>query len=210
MCSSDLIAPKSWQDLRWSRTKAELETFAEQTHPEIIWAFAVFARHWNDLGQPAPAAVQGNIAEYAEWYRIVCGQLFAAGYTRMLTDIHDVQTTENDAETEGCDLLDRLYFWKKDTPFTTGELTAKLLTEGRNRKDGCSSLDTEILSSVPESLITSAVSGKLNPRMVSSWLRMYLERKFSGSSVYLTKCGPRTNRGWNYVLESVAVQQKCR
>lgn len=199
-----LVAPKSWQNLTWTRTKTELETLAETMHPEVIWAFAVFARHWADCGKPAPAPVAGNISEYAEWHRVVCGQLYAAGYTQVLTNLHDVQTAENDAETEGRDLLARIYLWKKTTPFTSGELAAKLLAEGRSRKEGCSSLDTDILSSAPDSLINSAIGGRLTPRAVSAWLREYQDRKISGAPAYLTKCGSRTNRGWTYVLESGA------
>lgn len=88
-----------------------------------------------------------------------------------IRDGKDIPTEENDAEIEGRDLIARIRLWRKTAPFTSGELAAKLLAEGRSKEEGCSSLDTDILSSAPDGLISSAISGRLTPWAVSGWLR---------------------------------------
>ena len=99
-------------------------------HPEIVRAVAVLLRFWRDSGKPAPPRVSGNISEYAEWFRVVGGMLAAAGYTRVLANLVEIQTVGNDAEFEGAEVLDRLYAWHELRPFTAGELAARLVAEG--------------------------------------------------------------------------------
>ncbi|MCQ2356125.1 MAG: hypothetical protein MJ014_03780 [Methanocorpusculum sp.] len=201
-----LVAPKAWQLLSWSRTKRELEELVLRLHPEIVRAVAVLLRFWRDSGKPAPPRVSGNISEYAEWFRVVGGMLAAAGYTRVLANLVEIQTVGNDAEFEGAEVLDRLYAWHELRPFTAGELAARLVAEGVRWRAGEVSMDQDLLGTVPDAVLSAAVSGRLNARMTAEWLKQLLDRRFSGASVRLSKSAGRTKRGWMYLLEPVEVQ----
>lgn len=201
-----LIPQKAWQDLHWSRTKAQIEALALELHPAVVWSAAIIRQYWTNLGEPAPPACPGNISEYADWYRFICGQLYAAGFQNVLKNQDEIQTAENETENEGIALLTCLELKFDNMPFTPGELTTILMDEARARKNG-GGTETDVLNHAPDEIVSRAVRGELTPVNTGLWLRSMVGKKFRGCEYYLQK-GTRTRTGsWKYSLVPVESQK---
>lgn len=194
---TNIMAPKPWQELRFSRKKDELIAYTKEMHPKLVWAFAVFLKNWIAKGRPAPPPCPGNLSEYPEWYSIIAGSLYAAGFSKVLSNMDEVQTAENEAETEGCELLSRLFAKFGSEMFSPAGLKTVLVQEGEMRKDHQVSSQT-ILDYAPEHLVKAAVAGTLTDVMTGKWISQIADQKFAGYDRYLTKV--RTNTGIRYQL----------
>lgn len=200
---TNILSPKPWQELRFSRTKDELIAYTTEMHPKIVWAFAVFLKNWIAGGRTMPPVSQGNLSEYPEWYRIIAGSLFAAGFHEILSNMDEVQKGDNEADTEGTELLSRIFAKFGEDPFSTGGMKAALVREGGMRKEHQISPD-DILDYAPEHVVKAAVNGTLTDFIVGRWLSQMIGRKFSGCGWFLMK--NRTTVGVRYQLTSVEKQ----
>ncbi|MEA5037152.1 hypothetical protein SDC9_29206 [bioreactor metagenome] len=200
---TNIVAQKPWQELRFSRQKDELAAFAAGMHPRAVWAFAVFLKNWIAKGRPKPPQRPGNLSEYPKWYATIAGSLYAAGFSKVLSNLDEVQTAENEAETEGCELLSRLDAVFGSEVFTAAGLKAALIREGEQRKEHQVSSQT-ILDYAPEHLVKAAVAGTLTDVMAGRWISQMAEQKFAGYDRYLTK--EKTRAGIRYHLAPVEIQ----
>lgn len=200
---TNILSPKAWQDLKFDRKKEELIAYAKEMHPKLVWAFAVFLKNWIAKDRPAPPACPGNLSEYAEWYHIIAGSLYAAGFHLVLSNVNEVQTEENTAESEGTELLARIYAKFGLEAFSTGALKAVLIKEGEARRDHMVS-PMDVLDYASEQVMNAAVSGTLTDVRVGKWISQIMDQKFSGYPWYLTKA--RTTAGVRYQLFPVEIQ----
>ncbi|ABN06482.1 hypothetical protein Mlab_0306 [Methanocorpusculum labreanum Z] len=201
--ATNIMAQKPWQDLRFSRKKDELIAYAQEMHPKIVRAFAVFLKNWIAKGRPAPPPCPGNLAEYPQWYSVIAGSLYAAGFSRVLSNLDEIQTEENEAETEGCELLSRLFAAFGSEVFTAAGLKTAMIREGEQRKEHQVSAQT-ILDYAPDRLVNAAVAGTLTDVMAGRWISQIADQKFAGYDRFLMKS--RTPLGVRYKLVPVEKQ----
>ena len=200
---TNILAQKPWQELKFSRQKDELIRYAEEMHAKLVWAFAVFLKNWISLGRPSPPPLPGNLSEYPEWFSTIAGSLYAAGFSRVLSNLGEVQTGDNEAETEGCELLARLDAMFGTEMFSPAGLKAVLIREGEQRKEHQVS-GQMILDYAPEHLVKAAVAGTLTDVMTGRWISQLADQKFAGYDRFLTKS--RTPLGVRYKLVPVEKQ----
>ncbi len=200
---TNILAQKPWQELRFSRQKDELIRYAEEMHAKLVWAFSVFLKNWISKGRPAPPPLPGNLSEYPEWFSTIAGSLYAAGFSRVLSNLGEVQTGDNEAETEGCELLARLDTMFGTEMFSPAGLKGVLIREGEQRKEHQVS-GQMILDYAPEHLVKAAVAGTLTDVMTGRWISQLADQKFAGYDRFLTKS--RTPLGVRYKLVPVEKQ----
>lgn len=200
---TNILAQKPWQELKFSRQKDELIRYAEEMHAKLVWAFAVFLKNWISLGRPSPPPLPGNLSEYPEWFSTIAGSLYAAGFSRVLSNLGEVQTGDNESETEGCELLARLDAVFGGEMFSPAGLKAALIREGEQRKEHQVS-GQMILDYAPEHLVKAAVAGTLTDVMTGRWISQLADQKFAGYDRFLTKS--RTPLGVRYKLVPVEKQ----
>lgn len=200
---TNILAQKPWQELRFSRQKDELIRYAGEMHAKLVWAFSVFLKNWISKGRPAPPPLPGNLSEYPEWFSTIAGSLYAAGFSRVLSNLGEVQTGDNEAETEGCELLARLDAMFGTEMFSPAGLKAVLIREGEQRKEHQVS-GQMILDYAPEHLVKAAVAGTLTDVMTGRWISQLADQKFAGYDRFLTKV--RTKAGARYQLVCLETQ----
>lgn len=194
---------KRWQDMTWKRSKKEMEMLALDMHPAAVWATAVFHQNWIAKGKPEPPACAGNVSEYDDWYYEICGMLNAAGYTHILENLRDVQTTDNDADAQTAGFLNALnkkFQW--GTEFTATDLANILIQQGKDLSAGVLSDDSILQYINDDTIIQRARHGSLSPDSTGKYLAKIMGRVVTGSTCIL--CRPKKSgdkRG--YYLQDV-------
>ncbi len=198
-----LVTQKAGQE-GYSRTKTELLTEAVRRQPKIIRAFAVLYQNWKNAGYPAPPKCRGNLSEYPDWDHLVRGLLSHAGYTRMLENLDELQTSDNDENIEGAAFITILKKKFPDGEFTPGRVKNLLEKEAELRKGGCPSQD-ELLDLAPEEIVRLSLQSALTTTKVGYWLRKYVDAKYAGCDLFL-KRDERTPEGRKYRLVLIESQ----
>ncbi len=163
----------------------------------------MFLKNWIAKGRPAPPPCPGNLAEYPQWYAVIAGSLYAAGFSRVLSNLDEIQTGENEAETEGCELLSRLFAAFGSEMFTAAGLKTAMIREGEQRKEHQVSAQT-ILYYAPDRLVNAAVAGTLTDVMAGRWISQIADQKFAGYDRFLMK--EKTKTGARYQLVCLEAQ----
>ena len=186
------------------RTKTELLSFAASSHPDVVWAAAVFYAAWKAAGCPAPKACAGNVSEYDAWYLLCGGCMTAAGYTEFLSNQRELQTEENGFDEDGRAVIELFAARFDSEPFSAKAVQKMLITEGdaRRRGEGFDGL----LNYASERIVMQAMSGALTTQAVGMWLREYVDVKFAGCRRYLKKV--RFQDGVKYQICEVVSQSK--
>jgi len=189
---TSIVPLKSWQQLHYERTEQQLRDLAKEKHPEVVRAFAVFHRYWEQQGKPPARILEGNFDAYKRWCNEVMSILNCVGYTRILENLPDIQTEENSAEELHLNMINSLYdHWGLDVQWTADDLTIELLAEGKLRKQGNNvytgpAVNDKILSTMPEEIIKKAIDGSLSPDSVGRVaLSKIVRRKVANSTVFL-------------------------
>ncbi|HJJ27134.1 MAG TPA: hypothetical protein O0W95_03480 [Methanocorpusculum sp.] len=189
------------EEEKYPKTKTELMQEAAELHPMILWSFAVLYQAWRMSGYVPAKRCSGNMDEYPQWYTLCAGLLSFAGYTHLLENEYELQTTEDEVNTEKAQFINRLYEWKGMSPFTPKEIIDKVLIEA---DDNGLSLADGLLNFADDTLITAAKKRMVKTSAVGYWLKGYIGCKFAGCPYYLDK-----TRGSHitYVLKEVVSQQ---
>lgn len=190
--------------MMFSRTKTELPELAEAMHPQVVWGVAVMLGFWGQAGLPPFRLVSGNMSEYPEWLRQVAGAVYAAGWSAVLANQGEMQTGENEADSEGADLMAVLYAVFGVREFSAKELLKVMITEGAARKSGQGF--EGLLNYADEAMIRSAVAGTLSSVKVGMWLKGYVGTRFAGAAWYVEKADQRKGNQRMYSLIPVESQ----
>ncbi len=111
----------------------------------------------------------------------------------------EIQTAKNEADTEGCELLFRLFAKFGSEMFSPADLKTVLVQEGEMRKDHQVSSQT-ILDYAPDHLVKAAVAGTLTDVMTGKWISQMADQKFAGYDRYLTKVKTKVGARYQLVL----------
>ncbi|HJJ30636.1 MAG TPA: hypothetical protein O0X97_00130 [Methanocorpusculum sp.] len=189
------------EEEKYPKTKTELMQEAAALHPLILWSFAVLYQAWRMSGYVPAKRCSGNMDEYPEWYTLCAGVLSFAGYTHLLENEYELQTSEDEANAEKAEFIRRLYEWKGSEPFTPKDVIERILSEA---DDSGFSLADGLLNFADDSLISAAKRRMVKTAAVGYWLKGYIGCKFAGCPWYLDK-----SRGSHvvYVLKEVVSQK---
>ena len=203
-----LNPPKAWQELEgyFTVSRHDLELMALKLHPEIIKAAAVLLRYWKEAGEPNPPKCSGNISEYPEMYRIICGMLHYAGYKNVLANMGDIQNTEDESIAEGIEFLED-FGRQFPNGCTPKDLQNIILQEAGTRKSG-GVPGTNFMDHAPEKIRDAAVRGTLAPERVGHWLTSICGTKYKGHGCFLERAAKKGRGGRKYYLKEIAEQQK--
>lgn len=200
-----IMSQKNWQAERWERTDTELLELAAMKHAEAVRSFVVLRRFWEQRGRPAPLPCTGNISQYADWYFEICGMLCAAGFCRVLSNLGEVQTSENSEDEEGAAFVNALYAEFKDREFSAAEFASVVNEEGyaRRHQQGGAEVFLRFLN---DKQTAAASRFELGSKSLGRLLTKYAEKPFSRCEFVLRRC--RGREGINYKITPRVEQKK--
>jgi hypothetical protein len=181
-------ANKSWQNMRFTRTRDELLRLAESEHPNVIWSVGVILNNWiNNHGRPCPPKLNGNFSEFASLYDFVGGMMHSAGYNNVLGNIAQIQEEENEAEITGAKLIKVLLERFPDGTFTTSDIINQMKTEAFQHVSICDYDYDMDISSILLNESEIKMVDNISTTKVGTLLSQYLNRTFTNSTHKLIK-----------------------
>lgn len=194
---------KAWQEMEgsFSRTRDELDKFAIEQHPGVVRAVAILLRSWRLAGEPKPPQPRGNFSEYPELYRVVGGMLYHAGYRNFLTDLPDVQTSEDETQDTDVRFLEEFAARFPDGGMPL-DVCGALLTEAGERAGG--SGPGGFLEYVTDDILERAMRKTLRAETVGRWLGSKCNMKYPGYPKMLVR--EHTRRGTIYQVVPIESQ----
>ncbi|MDO5845214.1 MAG: hypothetical protein Q4Q53_08750 [Methanocorpusculum sp.] len=198
-----LVTKKQWQDSSFKRSKQELFDLAVSSNSDIVWATAVFQNNWAMLGKPKMRC-DGNLSEYPEWFSECASMVYYAGYSSVLSNQKELQTSDNDAETFGAEFVNCLYDKFKLGEFTPLAVMKAISVEAENRKVSNSFSANDLLNYAPENVMKAAVSSTLTPEKIGRWIKEYMDCKFVDCDYFVKR--EKSRDGIKYRLAPVELQ----
>ncbi len=194
-----LATPKSWQNMRFTRTRDELLKLAKSEHGNVIWSIGVMLNYWISQNRPAAPKNNGNFTEYPQLSFII-DMMHCAGYTNVLSNLEEMQKNNNEAEITGSKLMTILSEKFQNGTFTTSDLINEMKNEAFQHV-ACNNYDYD--ADISSILLTESeikMVDNISTTKIGTLLAQYLNRAYTDATCKLTKIKVRGQRVYKLTL----------